>query len=126
MKLWQKLLFVSSAILLSPSAFAHGSHVASGFMAGVSHPLSGVDHIVTLLLAGLLIGRFAAGKIKLVLPAISLLMVVYIWVHGAEMLSMNGSFIAGFVLTSVGVITLVFVADKQLSSSLKNIRSRRA
>lgn len=50
--------------LLSPvSAWAHPGHMGSGFADGVIHPLTGIDHLATMMLIGvaaaLLFGRHA-------------------------------------------------------------------
>jgi len=62
MKHWHKPLLISAIVLLSPQALAHDNSVATGLLAGLSHPLNGADHLIALLLAGLLTGRFVAGK----------------------------------------------------------------
>ena len=48
------LLFVAAAVLLPSFAYAHvGIGEASGFMHGLAHPISGLDHICAMLAVGL-------------------------------------------------------------------------
>ncbi|HUO09255.1 MAG TPA: HupE/UreJ family protein [Phycisphaerae bacterium] len=39
--------------ILATTAFAHPGHGADGFSAGLAHPLSGVDHLLTMLAIGI-------------------------------------------------------------------------
>lgn len=49
-----KRLFPALALLLSPAlAFAHPGHGANGLMAGIGHPLGGLDHLLAMLAVGL-------------------------------------------------------------------------
>ena len=42
------------ALLLTPAlAFAHPGHGDNGLLAGISHPLSGLDHLLAMLAVGL-------------------------------------------------------------------------
>jgi len=53
-KLIASTLAVAAAVA-APSAFAHPGHdVASGAMAGLLHPLTGIDHLIALVAAGAL------------------------------------------------------------------------
>jgi urease accessory protein len=51
----KKILLVVAALLLPTAAWAHPSlaHHVHGFMAGVSHPLTGLDHLLAMLSVGL-------------------------------------------------------------------------
>ncbi len=63
MKPWQyKLLLAVSAILISPLAQAHSNSLSTGLLAGLSHPLLGLDHLVALIMAGLLMGKLASAR----------------------------------------------------------------
>lgn len=126
MKVWKKALLLSVISLISPQVLAHSSHVETGFIEGLAHPFSGADHIITLVLAGLLFGRLASGQIKLAIPAILLLVVSYIWVHGADMVEMNASFIMGFILSSIGIIALATLVDRLVIYKLKKDKPGRA
>lgn len=59
MRLFIPLVSLFSAIILSPQAIAHPGHAdAGGFLAGLWHPLLGLDH----LLAALAVGLWAAQQ----------------------------------------------------------------
>ena len=47
-------LFAAAALLLTPAlAFAHPGHGDNGLVAGISHPLGGIDHLLAMLAVGL-------------------------------------------------------------------------
>ena len=123
MKYLNAFLILTGTILISPQVFAHVSHVhtnlASGFLNGLAHPFSGADHIITLLLAGVFIARFAAGQIKIAISTLSLLTVAYLWLHGTEMTMMNRDFVMGFIASSLSISGLAFLMDKYFISKLK-------
>lgn len=49
-----KKIAYTLALLLTPAlAFAHPGHDENGLMAGISHPLSGIDHLLAMLAVGL-------------------------------------------------------------------------
>ena len=49
-----KKLFATAALLLAPAlAFAHPGHGDNGLVAGISHPLGGLDHLLAMLAVGL-------------------------------------------------------------------------
>ena len=49
-----KKVFAMLALLLVPAlAFAHPGHDESGLVAGISHPLGGLDHLLAMLAVGL-------------------------------------------------------------------------
>ncbi|GAD88908.1 urease accessory protein UreJ [Vibrio halioticoli NBRC 102217] len=51
--------------LLTPiSAFAHPGHADHSFFSGLTHPLTGVDHLIMLLAFGLLVGTLSFKKGK--------------------------------------------------------------
>ena len=97
-KLWQKSLLGVSAVLISPLAQAHDGSLSSGLLAGLGHPLSGVDHLVALLLAGLLLGRLVTGRRLLTLggfllalglgAAGGIFLGTQLWVEAAILLSL--------------------------------------
>ena len=57
MKHRHQLLVAICTLLASPMAMAHDHSVTTGFVAGLLHPITGVDHLVALMLAGFFIGR---------------------------------------------------------------------
>ncbi|MCD9113864.1 HupE/UreJ family protein [Pseudomonas bijieensis] len=63
-------LSLGAALCLLPVfAFAHPGHDESGLMAGVAHPLSGMDHLLAMFAVGLWAAQ-QAGKARLMLPLI--------------------------------------------------------
>lgn len=49
-----KKVVYTLALLLTPAlAFAHPGHDENGLMAGISHPLSGIDHLLAMVAVGL-------------------------------------------------------------------------
>lgn len=49
-----KRLFAAAALLLTPAlAFAHPGHGDNGLLAGISHPIGGLDHLLAMLAVGL-------------------------------------------------------------------------
>lgn len=47
-------IFSVLALLLAPAlAFAHPGHAESGLLSGLSHPLTGIDHLLAMLAVGL-------------------------------------------------------------------------
>ena len=62
MKHWHKLLLTLAISLMSPMALAHDKTLSSGLLAGLSHPLTGIDHLIALVLAGIFIGRLVSDR----------------------------------------------------------------
>lgn len=57
-------LLLLAALALSAPALAHPGHVPdSGFMAGVLHPLTGIDHLLALLAVGLWSRQQRQGRV---------------------------------------------------------------
>lgn len=57
---------VLTLLLAPPMAFAHSGHDAhaNSFMSGLTHPITGVDHLIMLVAFGLLIGAVAISAVK--------------------------------------------------------------
>ncbi|MCU1737282.1 MULTISPECIES: HupE/UreJ family protein [unclassified Pseudomonas] len=49
----KKILSTLALLLIPAVAFAHPGHGDSGWMAGVSHPISGIDHLLAMVAVGL-------------------------------------------------------------------------
>ncbi len=63
-----KKLFAAAALLLTPAlAFAHPGHGDNGLVAGISHPLGGIDHLLAMLAVGLWAAQ-QKGAARWVLP----------------------------------------------------------
>ncbi|MDB5373206.1 MAG: urease accessory protein, partial [Belnapia sp.] len=62
-------ILLAAALLLPVPAFAHvGGELHHGLLAGFLHPLSGVDHLLAMVMLGLWAG-LAGGAARLALPA---------------------------------------------------------
>jgi urease accessory protein len=63
---------VTATVLLPQSAWAHvGSGEAGGFLTGLQHPISGLDHVIAMLAVGLWgaqLGRPAVWILPVVFP----------------------------------------------------------
>ena len=55
---------LAAALLAIPSlALAHATGQVAGFMQGLAHPVSGVDHLLAMVAVGLLAGRFGGAVV---------------------------------------------------------------
>jgi urease accessory protein len=72
MKLMNKAIAGLFLLSVSPLVFAHPGHLSGGLFAGLSHPLTGLDHLMALVLAGILIGTGKAGKARMLIPVMLL------------------------------------------------------
>jgi urease accessory protein len=63
-----KAVFALALLGASGAAFAHPGHETMSFMAGLSHPPSGADHLLAMLAVGLYAGR-QQGAARWALPA---------------------------------------------------------
>lgn len=61
-------LAVAAAMLMPATAMAHSGHEVSGFMAGLSHPVGGLDHLLAMVAVGLWAARMG-GKAQWAVPA---------------------------------------------------------
>jgi len=61
-------LAVTAAMLMPATAMAHSGHEVSGFMAGLSHPVGGLDHLLAMVAVGLWAARMG-GKAQWAVPA---------------------------------------------------------
>ena len=62
MKYSFQTLIASAAVLVSPMALAHDHSLTTGFVAGLLHPITGIDHLLALMLAGFFIGRRVSSR----------------------------------------------------------------
>lgn len=89
-------------------ALAHPGHGADGsFATGALHPLSGVDHIVALLVAGLLAARLG-GRFLWPMASALLGLLVAAWTADSD----GWRFAAGFMLSGMGLIATGVAASR--------------
>lgn len=50
---YKKALYALALLLVPAVAFAHPGHGDNGLLAGISHPVSGIDHLLAMLAVGL-------------------------------------------------------------------------
>lgn len=104
----------ASLMTVAAPALAHvGPHTESSLMAGFSHPLGGLDH----LLAMLAVGAFAAlqkGKQQLAVPAVFMLMLMVGFVGALNSLQLP--LVEGTIAASVLVLGLMVASMRQLSA----------
>ncbi|MEX0334188.1 HupE/UreJ family protein [Vibrio tubiashii] len=78
MKKTQQFAAFTSLALLSSSVLAHPGHETGSFSAGLTHPVTGFDHLVMLVAFGILVAcvqTSAVRKVGLVLSALASLLV---------------------------------------------------
>ncbi|MGL4317671.1 MAG: HupE/UreJ family protein [Pseudomonas sp.] len=63
----RKALYALALFLTPAMAFAHPGHDSSGLMAGVAHPLTGLDHLLAMLAVGLWAAQ-QQGAVRWALP----------------------------------------------------------
>ncbi|MBD1388304.1 HupE/UreJ family protein [Neiella sp. HB171785] len=84
MKKLTSMALLATTCVLSPAALAHaGHHDVSHWYSGLLHPLTGIDHLLTMLLMGVVAARLSNGQSKVLLSMIAL------------------SFVGGMLLTSL-------------------------
>ena len=72
------------AVILSPSlAHAHAGTAASGFLHGLAHPFTGLDHVCAMLAAGIWAAQLGRRVGRGVLLAFALCMVLGVWMGRA-------------------------------------------
>jgi urease accessory protein len=112
------------ALLLIPAlAQAHPGHGAdSGFMAGAMHPLTGLDHLAGIVLAGALLGWlpersrwFACAGFLALSGATHVL-----WTPAAT----DGGFIAGLLTITAGLVAAGMAATRLVRFTAGAARSR--
>ncbi|WP_046220206.1 HupE/UreJ family protein [Photobacterium halotolerans] len=108
----QRIVFIGTGILLSSPAFAHVGHgqeagtIIDSFMAGVTHPLTGLDHLAMLLGVGFLTAQTPGLKKQMSLMVSALASILLGLAFGA----MTG----GFSGMEALILGSVFVAAATL------------
>lgn len=67
MKSYSKFIAAVFFTIWAGSAFAHPGHGVEGFVSGFTHPLGGLDHLLSMLVIGFLAGQ-KGGKSLLLIP----------------------------------------------------------
>lgn len=104
-----KLVFAVLSLVCAGSALAHPGH-ADGAMAGLMHPLTGLDHILAMLAVGLW-GAQLGGRAQWLLPAS---FVAFLAAGGA--LGMSG---ASLPLVEAGIVTSVLLLGLLIGFSVR-------
>ena len=103
MKLPYRFTIASAALLLAPQALAHDNGMATGLLAGIAHPFTGLDHLIALVLGGLLLGRHSRGRL---LSLGILLLALSLGSIGGIVLGPQG-WVEVFILLSLPVILIL-------------------
>ena len=83
-----KHLLAAAALLLTPAlAFAHPGHGDNGLLAGISHPIGGLDHLLAMLAVGLWAAQ-QQGAARWALPCTFVGAMLFCGVLGFEGLSL--------------------------------------
>lgn len=75
MRSYSKIIAAVFFLIWAGSAVAHPGHEVEGFISGFSHPLSGIDHMLSMLVIGLLAGQ-RGGKSLVLMPLVSLVALI--------------------------------------------------
>lgn len=103
-------------LIVPSAAFAHPGHgAAEGLAAGALHPLLGTDHLLALLLAGVVAARLG-GRSGLALPGLVLAMMLGGGLMGAAGLPLPG--VETGIALSVVVLGLVVAFNVRLRTGL--------
>ena len=104
-----KLILTLLALTYGGAALAHPGH-SDGAMAGLMHPLTGIDHILAMLAVGLW-GAQLGGRAQWLLPAS---FVAFLAAGGA--LGMNG---AALPMVEAGIVTSVLLLGLLIGFAVK-------
>jgi urease accessory protein len=118
-------LFAAAALLALPSmALAHPGHTHDpGFTAGALHVFTGIDHLLGLTIAGLLLGWLpTAARWPVLAGFLALLGVTHVWWLGPG--AMGGTFIAGLMLTSTLLVAAGMATTRWIRFTAGAARSR--
>ena len=118
MKMLKALALSATGLMASSQAFAHVGHQASesGFISGILHPLTGLDHLLVLLAVGI-IAATLKGRQRLMVPAAFVaLMAAGFVIAYAGLQGLSGGTIETLISVSVIAALALVVA---LNSGLK-------
>jgi urease accessory protein len=110
-RIWS-LAAIPASLLLAETAFAHPGH-GTGFVAGLVHPFTGVDHLAAMTMVGLWSG-LAFPHSRLRLPAIMLATMLAGFCYGERGGAMGGSEL--LIQGTLVVLALTLVLKLKLRS----------
>ena len=100
------------ALLAPPPAFAHPGHDhGAGFLAGLAHPLGGLDHLVAMVAVGLWAASYGSRAMALALPGAFL--------GGRVAGGMRGAFGPALAVVEYGVIGTAVLLAVAVAASLR-------
>lgn len=105
-----KKILATLAFLAPATAMAHSGHEVSGFLAGLSHPVGGLDHLLAMVAVGLWAARMG-GKAQWTVPAafvVTMLLGGILAVSGVAVPFVEG----GIVLSVIAMGVLLAFAVK--------------
>ncbi|MBS4155339.1 MULTISPECIES: HupE/UreJ family protein [Cobetia] len=114
MKRSHSALLATSLLLVATSASAHPGHDAQGLMAGLTHPFTGLDH----LLAMLAIGIWSARQSRALTLATPLLMVVGM-LAGAGIALLSGGQALHALIAEQGILLSVLASGALVALLLR-------
>lgn len=118
-----RLLIPGTILMSAAPALAHPGHEESGLVAGLLHPLSGMDHLAAMVMIGLWAGM-VAGRALWVLPAAFLSAMLAGFAYGALAQSGGGGaerLIILSVLALGGAVALKLHAPLVLAAGMAGL-----
>ncbi len=114
-----KITIAAISVLAATPALAHPGHDATGFAAGILHPLFGLDHILAMVAVGLW-AALRSGRAMLVWPAsfVGAMLAGFGLAQFGFVVPVLGTMIAGSVIGLGAVIMLGLTAPIALGAAL--------
>lgn len=110
MKFFRTFLTAGTIFAWTATAYAHPGHHIEGFVAGFSHPLGGLDHLLAMIAIGLWAGQLG-GKAALGVPFTCLAMIII-----AAGLAATGQWVP---ITEAGIVMSVIMVGAAVALKLK-------
>jgi len=112
----KKSVFALALCLASGSVFAHPGHAGGGWLAGLLHPLTGIDHLLAMLAVGLWAGR-SGGSARWQLPLAFLTAMNVGWLAGSAGWTLP--WMESGIAASVLALGLILVLGAELPRALQ-------
>jgi len=116
MNKYYKIVLPLLLLLLPESSFAHGV-TGSGFYAGLSHPIGGLDHLLAMLSVGILSTQ-VGGKYIWTVPTTFVSIMLFGGIAGFEGIDIASVIIEHGIMLSVILLGLVIATGGRLAVSL--------